>query len=552
MQQLDAPPVQASGYIPSTLPTGSGANLNSGSPPQQPHLQQQQQQQQQETQIQPPAPVSPEDIASMQQGQPQQKESVFVRLTNRIKNLERNQSLTASYLEELSKRFKKQNEDNAILAESNRKTMNETRVKMFQLDEFYRQESQSLRRNLDDVRERLFNVQLQRSLLVIICLSQTMLIIGAIVWGKKKFANLQQQTIDQMMTPSVSSRRQTLTDVLLYHEKRRESDPLLSTASCMQPLHSRNVDSMDSSAEATRVLVMRKRSNSDTVPSEKAKRRKEKRIKKQLANAKTGLQVTDSKLPLPPITSSVPLQTTGIKTLDKINPEFTFKMPKSRSGDNGFFDVPKTTTTITKPKENVDPQFSESIVTSNLNLPKSRSLTNSNSNSPTLQLRPQTLQQAKTTLSTSLARKDDDFTLQPKISSSAFVQDPIISTSTRFALLASPTRESHSPSPSFSSSRERYFPTLSGNTVSVPPSISTPYHRSGSTESSASTGSTQSGSLSQTSSGGLTGIFNNGHRPASISSNDSSAIPASALLEGQVKKGRKGGLKAFMPKFFDR
>ncbi|XP_048509350.1 SUN domain-containing ossification factor isoform X2 [Athalia rosae] len=42
---------------------------------------------------------------------PQQKESVFLRLSNRIKTLERNMSLSGQYLEELSKRYKKQVEE---------------------------------------------------------------------------------------------------------------------------------------------------------------------------------------------------------------------------------------------------------------------------------------------------------------------------------------------------------------------------------------------------------------------------------------------------------
>ncbi|XP_014616709.1 PREDICTED: SUN domain-containing ossification factor-like isoform X3 [Polistes canadensis] len=42
---------------------------------------------------------------------PQQKESVFLRLSNRIKTLERNMSLSGQYLEELSRRYKKQVEE---------------------------------------------------------------------------------------------------------------------------------------------------------------------------------------------------------------------------------------------------------------------------------------------------------------------------------------------------------------------------------------------------------------------------------------------------------
>ncbi|XP_033608722.1 SUN domain-containing ossification factor isoform X2 [Cryptotermes secundus] len=52
--------------------------------------------------------VSPPSLSQTQQVQ---KESVFVRLSNRIKALERNMSLSGQYLEELSRRYKKQVEE---------------------------------------------------------------------------------------------------------------------------------------------------------------------------------------------------------------------------------------------------------------------------------------------------------------------------------------------------------------------------------------------------------------------------------------------------------
>jgi hypothetical protein len=58
----------------------------------------------------PPAstPFSPQQQHQQHKNQP---ESVFLRLTNRIKSLERNMSLSGQYLEELSKRYKKQVEE---------------------------------------------------------------------------------------------------------------------------------------------------------------------------------------------------------------------------------------------------------------------------------------------------------------------------------------------------------------------------------------------------------------------------------------------------------
>ncbi|XP_046737369.1 SUN domain-containing ossification factor isoform X2 [Diprion similis] len=56
-------------------------------------------------------PAAPSATLSQPTPTPQQKESVFLRLSNRIKTLERNMSLSGQYLEELSKRYKKQVEE---------------------------------------------------------------------------------------------------------------------------------------------------------------------------------------------------------------------------------------------------------------------------------------------------------------------------------------------------------------------------------------------------------------------------------------------------------
>ncbi|KAF7270055.1 hypothetical protein GWI33_016960 [Rhynchophorus ferrugineus] len=63
---------------------------------------------------------SPLTTATTIQGQ---KESVFLRLSNRIKALERNMSLSAQYLEELSKRYKKQVEEMQWVLEKNEQSL---------------------------------------------------------------------------------------------------------------------------------------------------------------------------------------------------------------------------------------------------------------------------------------------------------------------------------------------------------------------------------------------------------------------------------------------
>ncbi|CAH0557066.1 unnamed protein product [Brassicogethes aeneus] len=75
-------------------------------------------------------------------GQPGQKESVFLRLSNRIKALERNVSLSSQYLEELSRRYKKQVEEMHKLLEKTIYTLNEeSRIK----DERNKQLEESLK-----------------------------------------------------------------------------------------------------------------------------------------------------------------------------------------------------------------------------------------------------------------------------------------------------------------------------------------------------------------------------------------------------------------------
>jgi hypothetical protein len=104
--------------------------------------------------------------------EPAQKESVFVRLSNRIKNLERNQSLSSGYLEELSRRFKKQNEDLNNSHETFRKTLNESLTKCRRVEENLRYEVRKLNRNLENLRELIWRVEMQRGGLVLFSVLQ--------------------------------------------------------------------------------------------------------------------------------------------------------------------------------------------------------------------------------------------------------------------------------------------------------------------------------------------------------------------------------------------
>ena len=101
-----------------------------------------------------------------------QKESVFVRLTNRIKVLERNQSLSSGYLEELSQRFKKQSEESYSISLNLKKSLNETLSKYKWLQEFSRRESTHLRRSVSDLRASLWKTEMQRGFLIFVIMVQ--------------------------------------------------------------------------------------------------------------------------------------------------------------------------------------------------------------------------------------------------------------------------------------------------------------------------------------------------------------------------------------------
>uniref|UniRef100_A0A1Q3F6R7 SUN domain-containing protein n=2 Tax=Culex tarsalis TaxID=7177 RepID=A0A1Q3F6R7_CULTA len=88
---------------------------------------------------------TPESQAGGGTGQKVQPESVFLRLSNRIKALERNMSLSGQYLEELSRRYRKQVEE---LQQSHAKTLHEIEEqtrRMHESEATLREENERLR-----------------------------------------------------------------------------------------------------------------------------------------------------------------------------------------------------------------------------------------------------------------------------------------------------------------------------------------------------------------------------------------------------------------------
>ncbi|XP_063838996.1 SUN domain-containing ossification factor [Ostrinia nubilalis] len=80
-----------------------------------------------------------------------QKESVFLRLSNRVKTLERNMSLSGQYLEELSRRYKKQVEEMQKTFEKTVQQMTEERRKSNEREQKYLDQMTHLQEQLSQV-----------------------------------------------------------------------------------------------------------------------------------------------------------------------------------------------------------------------------------------------------------------------------------------------------------------------------------------------------------------------------------------------------------------
>ncbi|CAH0700875.1 unnamed protein product [Spodoptera exigua] len=99
-----------------------------------------------------PTPAGVPTSQNQNQGQATlQKESVFLRLSNRVKTLERNMSLSGQYLEELSRRYKKQVEEMQKTFEKTVQQMTEERRKSNEREQKYLEQMTSLQEQLGQV-----------------------------------------------------------------------------------------------------------------------------------------------------------------------------------------------------------------------------------------------------------------------------------------------------------------------------------------------------------------------------------------------------------------
>ncbi|KAL4705070.1 hypothetical protein ACJJTC_004569 [Scirpophaga incertulas] len=96
-----------------------------------------------------PTPAGIQNSPNQNQAQATlQKESVFLRLSNRVKTLERNMSLSGQYLEELSRRYKKQVEEMQKTFEKTVQHMTEERQKSNEREQKYLEQMTNLQEQL--------------------------------------------------------------------------------------------------------------------------------------------------------------------------------------------------------------------------------------------------------------------------------------------------------------------------------------------------------------------------------------------------------------------
>ncbi|XP_037031118.1 uncharacterized protein LOC119070751 isoform X2 [Bradysia coprophila] len=96
-------------------------------------------------------------LTSHQPGQKVHSESVFLRLSNRIKALERNMSLSGQYLEELSRRYKKQVEELQLAFARSLNIAEEQAKRNFEREQQFYEQTQQLRRDIESLSENFFS-----------------------------------------------------------------------------------------------------------------------------------------------------------------------------------------------------------------------------------------------------------------------------------------------------------------------------------------------------------------------------------------------------------
>ncbi|XP_032592509.2 uncharacterized protein LOC6562374 isoform X1 [Drosophila grimshawi] len=137
-----------------------------------------------------------------------QSESVFIRLSNRIKALERNMSLSGQYLEELSRRYKKQVEElQQTLTQQTLtvRTLEEQSRRYIEQEQMYQQQSAEL---AGDVRALTYQVQACIFVIIIVgtCIF-LMLVVGTVYYRKLRHQNQQLQPLVATATTDLANQK---------------------------------------------------------------------------------------------------------------------------------------------------------------------------------------------------------------------------------------------------------------------------------------------------------------------------------------------------------
>ncbi|EDW64357.2 SUN domain-containing ossification factor isoform X2 [Drosophila virilis] len=148
-----------------------------------------------------------------------QSESVFIRLSNRIKALERNMSLSGQYLEELSRRYKKQVEElQQTLTQQSLtvRTLEDQSRRFIDQEQLYKQQSAELAGEV-----RALTYQVQACILVIIIVGTCiflMLVLGTVYYRK-----LRRQTQQLLPQATTDNSQQKLSRRKSYEQMTQQS-----------------------------------------------------------------------------------------------------------------------------------------------------------------------------------------------------------------------------------------------------------------------------------------------------------------------------------------
>ncbi|ALC40310.1 CG31678 [Drosophila busckii] len=151
-----------------------------------------------------------------------QSESVFIRLSNRIKALERNMSLSGQYLEELSRRYKKQVEElQQTLTQQSLtvRTLEDQSRRYIEQEQLYQQQSAALAGEV-----RALTYQVQACILVIIIVGTCiflMLVVGTVFY--RKLRRQTQQLLPMSQSTPVASNKQKLSRRKSYEQMLEQS-----------------------------------------------------------------------------------------------------------------------------------------------------------------------------------------------------------------------------------------------------------------------------------------------------------------------------------------